>query len=160
MLDEKTIRQLVIMALVGILLVVTALLIKPIFMPIVFGLVLAYTFNPLNKLLLRKIKNKTWSALITCFLVLIILFVSIWFLIPILTHQFFDAYMTVQSLDIVGSLKKILPFLFTSQKISSNVAIAYNTFIANAVKVVMEKLTEMIVDLPALILKSLLFAAI
>lgn len=152
-MNEETIKQIIAAILIGILLVFTFLIIKPIFIPIVLGLVLAYTFNPVNKLLLKYIKNKFISALITCSVSIAIMILITWFSLPLLINQIFDAYITIQSFDTLGLLKKIFPFLFSSPQISANFAASYNTFLSTTTQTSLEKLTGVLSDLPSLILK-------
>ncbi|MAG07388.1 hypothetical protein CMI46_01070 [Candidatus Pacearchaeota archaeon] len=155
MLTEKTIKQLVVIALVVLILFFTFLLIKPMAMAIIIGLVLAYVFNPLDKFILKYVKNKTLTSSITCLIMLLIIFALFWFLIPMLSNQVFNAYSSLQQWDIVGVLQELFPFLFTSDEISTSVMASYNNFVANSVNVIFQKLTSYLVDLPALILKIL-----
>src|SRR3989344_3834308 len=153
MLDENTIKQIVSFIFIVILFIFAFIIIKPLFLSILFGLILAYTFNPFNKWLIPKVKNKTLATSITCIVVLAITITIIWFLIPVLTRQVFDAYVVVQSWDVIGGIKKLLPFLFVSDKTTALFTGAYNTFISTAVKVTTEKFTNIIVELPLVLLK-------
>ena len=51
MIDESVIKQIIAFGFIAVLIVFTYFIIKPIFMSIILGLILAYTFNPLNKIL-------------------------------------------------------------------------------------------------------------
>ena len=153
MLNENSIKQIVATAFILLILVFVYLIIKPIFFSILFGLLLAYSFNPLNKRLLKKLKRPTLSAAITCSITLLVIAIGVWFLLPTLITQTFDSYLAVQSWDAINFFKDTFPFLFTSPQISSNFAAAYNTFLSSTVSTTLEKLTEIISDLPALLLK-------
>ena len=107
MIEEKLIKQLITSAFVIVLLVFAFLIIRPIFLAIILGLILAYVFNPLDKWLLKRIKNETVSASITCTITIGLLLLILWFSLPLLTKQIFDSYMTIVSMDIIGFLKKI-----------------------------------------------------
>jgi len=155
MIDEKTIKQVVTIILISILFIFTFLMIRPIFMAILFGLVLAYILNPFDKMLLSKIKHKSITSLITCSISIIILFLFVWFLIPVLINQVFDAYMALQSWDVTGFMEKFFPFIFNTPQAKSTFIISYNNFVSNSVKAIMDKLTEIIIDLPSLLLKGL-----
>ena len=153
MLNENSIKQIVATAFILLILVFVYLIIKPIFFSILFGLLLAYAFNPINKRLLKKLKRPTLSAAITCSITLLVIAIGVWFLLPTLITQTFDSYLAVQSWDAINFFKDTFPFLFTSPQISSNFAAAYNTFLSSTVSTTLEKLTEIISDLPALLLK-------
>ncbi len=153
MIDEGTIKQAVALFFIVVLLIFAFFIIKPIFMAALFGLILAYTFSPINELILSKVKNKTISAAITCTIVIGIIALVTWFTLPLLLNQIFDAYIALQSFDLVGFLKNYFPFLFTSQQVTNNFAVAYNNFVVNAAKVGLEKFSESIVNLPTIILK-------
>ncbi len=155
MINEKTLKQLVVIAMVIVLVFFTILILRPVAMAIIFGLVLAYILNPVYKIILKIFRNKTISASITCIIVLSLFFVSIWFLIPVLASQIFDSYSAVQSWDVLGLFKRFFPFLFTSEQITSNFIAAYNNFVTNTVNTTLHKLTDFLVDLPGLLLKSL-----
>jgi predicted PurR-regulated permease PerM len=155
MLTEKSIKQLVSIALVVVILFFTFLLIKPIAIAIIIGLVLAYIFDPIDKFILKYVKNRTVTSSITCLIMLLIIFALFWFLIPMLSNQVFSAYSSLQQWDMVSALQKVFPFLFTSEEISTSVMASYNNFVANSVNVIFKKLTSYLVDLPELLLKIL-----
>jgi predicted PurR-regulated permease PerM len=156
MVSEETIRNYFAVVLIAILLFFSFMIIKPIFMSILLGLILAYIFNPLDKFFLKFVKNKFISALITCSLFLALLFLSFWFLIPLLASQVFELILTVQSLDVIGLMKRFFPFLFASEKISINITIAYNNFISNLTNYALVWFTNFLTNFSSLILKSLI----
>ena len=158
MLNEKIIKQFVTGIFVTILLIFVYLIIKPIFFAMIFGFLLAYIFTPVNKRLLKKIKNETLSALITCVTTLAIITLGLWFLIPTLITQMFEAFNAVQLLDVVGFFRKTFPFLFTTPQIAANFEAAYSSFISTTASQTLKKFTEFIFNLPSLSLK--LFVAL
>jgi len=84
MIEEKTLNQIIAFVFVAILLIFAYIILKPIFLAILFGLVLAYMFYPLNNLILKLFRNKSLTAVLTCIIVFSLGFIVIWFLIPIL----------------------------------------------------------------------------
>ncbi|MEM3122111.1 MAG: AI-2E family transporter [Candidatus Pacearchaeota archaeon] len=153
MVDEKTIKQIFATSFILPIIVFAYIIIKPIFFSIIFGLILAYSFNYPNKIILKKIKQPTISAAITCSFVVLILILMTWFLLPILILQTFDSYLKIQSWDGVSFFKSAFPFFFSNQQISSNFESMYNVFISSMANITLEKLTGIISDLPSLILK-------
>src|SRR3989338_2604914 len=155
MVDEKLVKQFIAGIFIVILLAFTFILIRPIFMSIVLGLILAYACYPIHKYLSLKIKNKTISALVTGLVVLAVIFGILWFSIPLLINQIFDAYVGLQTFDTIGLLKRLFPPFFSSPQVSANFVAAYNNFISNSAKISLEKLTSILINLPSLALKAL-----
>lgn len=155
MINDHNIKEIIAGIFILILLVFTFLIIKPIFLSILLGLILAYTFSPINKFILKRLKNEFISALITCTVTVLILLTVIWFSLPILVNQVFDTYSAIQAFDTIGLLKKLFPFMFSSPQATVNIAAIYNTFLSTTAKSNLETLTKVIIDLPSLILKLL-----
>lgn len=153
MIDEQTFKQIIAAGCIIILLIFAYFIIQPIFIAILLGLILAYTFNPVNNLINKYLRNKFISSFITCSLVIIALLFAIWFFLPALTSQIFDTYLAIQSFDTLGLMKKIFPVLFSSPQVSGNFAAAYSNFLATATKSTIEKVSSVLLDIPSLILK-------
>ncbi len=155
MFNEESIKQVFAAAFIIVIIVFAFFIIRPIFFAIIFGLLLAYSFNPINRWLLKKIKNPTFTASITCSIVLIIMILSLWFLLPTLISQTFDTYLAIQSLDIISIMKKNLPFLFSNPEISKNVEAVYSTFLSSTANSSLKRFTEIVSNLPSLVLNLL-----
>lgn len=155
MFNENSLRQAAAIVLVFILLIFLYFLIRPIFLSILLGLVLAYSFNPVNKIIRSKIKNPTLSSTITCTIVSLIIFAVIWFLIPILIRQIIDSYLAIQNIDVFGNFEKLFPFLFASEQSASLFSGAYHTLISATTNNMVSKFTDLIVDIPTLLFKLL-----
>ncbi|MEK6890642.1 MAG: AI-2E family transporter [Nanoarchaeota archaeon] len=160
MLSETTIKQIITGLLILILLIFTFLIIRPLFLAILFGFILAYTFFPIYQFILKYVKNSTISAAITCLIVIMILITILWFSIPILIEQIFQSYSTIQSFDTLGFLKKIFPPLFSSQQVSANFAAAYTNFVSSSVSNTLDKITNLLLNLPSLALKMVVVLVI
>ncbi|MBS3099942.1 AI-2E family transporter [Candidatus Pacearchaeota archaeon] len=155
MIDESVIKQIIAFGFIAVLIVFTYFIIKPIFMSIILGLILAYTFNPLNKILIKYIKNKTLSASIICALIIGILILSIWWMIPKLVDQVFGVYSSVQSFDIVKAIDEFAPFLATSPQSKANLVALYSTVISSLTKSTLDGIVGMAVNFPSLMLEIL-----
>jgi predicted PurR-regulated permease PerM len=155
MLNENSIKQIFAASFVALILVFVYLIIKPIFFSMIFGLLLAYSFNAPNQWLLKKVKIPTLSAGITCIITLAIIVVATWFLLPTLIVQTFDSYIALQSWDAISFAKTTFPFLFNDPQISANFEAMFNSLLSSTVNTSLSKLTEIISDLPTLILKIL-----
>jgi len=153
MISEKNLQNIMVWSFLAVLLVLAVLVIRPIFLAIVLGLILSFIFNPLYKWLFKKTKNKNLSALLICLLAFLIFFLPVWFSISILARQAFDIYSAVQSVDIVSTLKKFFPFLFTTSHITVDFSAAFNNFISHTAQIILEKFTNFIINLPILLLQ-------
>lgn len=97
-------------ALVLVLLVLLSFMIlRPILISIVFGLILAYAFLPLYKRVYRLFREKNTSALAVCFLILLIIFIPLWFLIPLVVQQAFDMFSYTQTINIGSIVERVFP---------------------------------------------------
>jgi len=158
--NEGSIKQLVAVTFIFILLAFTFLIIRPIFFPIIIGLILAYVFAPVYAYLLKFVKNETLAASITSVFVVILIGLLTWFFVPILLSQIFNIYNVVVSFDGVGFFKKFMPFLFASDQISVNFAAAYSSFISSSTKSVFDLFTNYLINLPSLLLKFAVIALV
>ncbi|HLD97946.1 MAG TPA: AI-2E family transporter [Candidatus Nanoarchaeia archaeon] len=155
MLSETSVKQIITGVLIIILLIFAFLIIKPLFLAILFGLILAYTFYPIYSFLLKYIKSRTISALITCAVVIALLIIILWFSVPLLIEQIFQSYITIQSFDTLGFLKRVFPPLFSSPQVSANFAAVYTNFLSSSANNALTKISTLLIDLPSLALKLL-----
>lgn len=155
MLTEKGIKQIVTGVFVAGLLIFAFLIIRPIFFSMIFGFLLAYVFSPLNKKLLKIVKNETLSAIIICVTTISILGVATWFLLPTLVTQMFEGFNSLQTLDITGFFRDTFPFLFTTPQIAANFEAAYSSFVSTTASNTLNKFTNFLLDFPTFTLKLL-----
>ena len=85
--EERDLRRISAIALVLLLGVLVVLLIKPVFLMVMGGLILAYLFSPVNKLVKKVVKEKNTSAAIVTLLSAAIILVPLWFVFPIIIEQ-------------------------------------------------------------------------
>lgn len=156
MINEETIKNYFAFGFIAIILFLSYLILQPLFLSIVLGLILAYTFSPIDKWILKIVKNKFISSLITCGIFLIFLFTALWFLVPLLASQVFQIFLTIQTIDVIGLLQRFLPFLFTSEDLVKNFTIAYNNFISNLLNYSLNMFTDFLVNFSWIVLRSLI----
>ena len=109
MLKEDTFKDLLNYILVIILFILAFFIIKPIFFPIVYGLLAAYIIYPLYKFTLRKVKNESLSALIISLGLLIILLVFFSVVLGTIFNQLINLYHIFQKIDITSLAKSLTP---------------------------------------------------
>jgi len=153
MISEKTFQSVFVWLLFAAVIILAFLIIKPVFLSIVLGLILAYIFSAPYKWLAKKIKRKSLAAMIICFLAAIIIFVPLVFLSSVFIRQAFDVYSALQSININQIIQKILPFIANYTK--TDLSLAFTNIISNATNVLMEKFTDFMVNLPIFLLHLL-----
>lgn len=153
MVDPKIIKHIAIWIFIAIILVLSVLIIKPIFLSILLGFILAYAFYPVYAWVYKRTKRKNLSAILISILALLIIFIPLWFTASTLIKQIFDVYSTIQSLDLTSMIETVLPFFFANPDTAYNFNIALNNFVSNTASILMTKISEFIVDIPAILLQ-------
>ncbi|MBI2124679.1 AI-2E family transporter [Candidatus Pacearchaeota archaeon] len=152
LLDEKTIKKLVALFVVLILIVLAFVVIKPILSSIILGLLLVYMLYPLYAGTCRIVKEKNISALIICFLVVAIIFLLLWFLVPVLIQQTFDFYSYTQRVDMLSPFRRLFPTIFSNQDFSKDILISMQSFVGKTSGFILERLTNILLSIPTILL--------
>jgi predicted PurR-regulated permease PerM len=106
---EKDVRRFMVVFLVLALGVFTFLLVKPIFISIVAGLILAYLFSPVYNFILRFIKEKSTTAAIVSVIALLVIFIPLWFIVPVMINQTFQIFTSAQNFNVQGFIQSVFP---------------------------------------------------
>lgn len=155
MIKEKEIIKYLVFGLIAILFIIALFIIKDILLSIVGGLLLAYIFYPLYKKLYKKIKRKNISATILIFIIIIGIAVPLWFLIPIMIRQSFEAYQYFQNINVNQILQNILPSI--SQESAISFEIQFNKIISAVITAFMNWLQDILRALPNFLLQLTVF---
>ncbi|MCX6748183.1 MAG: AI-2E family transporter [Candidatus Pacearchaeota archaeon] len=150
--QQDVFKKISIPAILGILGILAIVIIWPIFTAILAGLILAYIFYPLYLRVLAIVKERNTSAIIIILLVFIIIFVPLWFLLPIVTKQVFDIYLFLQNVDFFHLLSKALPSL-ADLSVSKDIAFSLNKLITNVASAIVSSSSNIIFNLPTILLK-------
>jgi predicted PurR-regulated permease PerM len=95
-------REYVPLALFALLIVFSFFIIKPFLLAIFFGALLAYVFSPVYRFLLRKLKNQTFTALLICIVVLILILVPSFFFTQALVKESYTLFILLKQKLAVG----------------------------------------------------------
>src|SRR4030042_1175372 len=155
-MDKYNPRKIAALVLLGILLLLSFFLLKPILLSIVFGGILAFIFSPIYNFLFKKIRNGNITALLICFIFLLLMLIPIIFLTPVLINQSIKLYLASQQLDFVTPLKAIFPSLFISPEFSLSIANTIQSFVTNATNSLMNSFAQVILDLPIIFLQLII----
>lgn len=108
-ISEKDIKRVIVVLLLLALGVLAYFVLKPVILSIFGGLILAYVFFPVYRLVRKYIKWEGLAAAIVSILFIAAIFIPSWFLIPVIIQQTFSTFQLLQQLNISEILAKILP---------------------------------------------------
>jgi len=141
-----------------LLAVLTFFLVRPILMSIVAGVLLAFLFNPIYNLMFKISRSKNISATLICILLLLIILIPLWLFVPKMLDQTFNIYLAAQKIDFAQILQQILPNVFSSPEFSSQVSSITSSFISKTVNSILNGFSEIILNLPTVLLQVLVVA--
>jgi len=153
--DEDYFNKIMTAIILVVLIVFSFLLLRPILLSVVFGLLLAFVFNPVYEWLYKKTKSKNLSASIMIVLLLLIIFIPIWFLTPILIDQSFKIFQSTLQIDFVTPLKNLFPKFFASEQFSTQISSVVSSFTIKTANSVTNAFTDILLNLPAISLHML-----
>lgn len=152
--EEKDLRRMLVIGMVLALGILVVLLVKPVFLTVMGGLVLAYLFSPIHNFVSRFIKEKnTSAAIVTLFSALVIL-VPFWFVIPIIIEQVFAIIKTSQSFNVQLFLHTLLPT--ASEQVISQLSITIGSGVSKVTSSVLSSLVDSLLNIPDLLVGALI----
>ena len=149
-MDEEYFKKLMTIGIIGILIVLSFFLLKPILLSIIAGFLLAFIFSPIYNLLHKVIKSKGAPAVILVLVLFIIIILSLWFFTPMVIDESIKLYRASQQLDIVTLLKNLLPNLFASSTFSQEVGSAFQSFLTKITNSLMNYLSNILLEIPTI----------
>ncbi|MBT4166367.1 AI-2E family transporter [archaeon] len=153
MLNKENVKDLLIYILLLGLFLLAIVIIKPIIGAIIYGILLAYIFHPIYKIILSKLKSKNLSASIVCLGVLAIVIGLIIIIISSLFKEIISLYLMFQQTDLINIIKEALPPFIASSEISSTFVSAINNSLLNLLSLYLSKISKLLLNIPAIILQ-------
>lgn len=153
--DESYFDRIMTAIILIVLIVFSFLLLRPILLSILFGLLLAFIFNPLYNWLSKKIKSKNLSASIMLVLLLLMIILPVWFLTPILIEQSFKIFQSTLQIDFVTPLKNLFPTFFASEQFTTQISSVVSSFTIKTANSITNSFTNILLNLPAISLHIL-----
>jgi len=150
-MEEKDFKRFMIPVAILVLAVLGFLIVRPIFMPIILGLLFAYVFYSFYKKLEKKIKSSTFAALIVIVIVTLLIVVPLLLLMPLFVKQVFEAYLSVKNLDLGSIIIKILPSSFDSSAIQAEIIASASHFGENISNLMLSLFQKTILNLPEIL---------
>ncbi len=152
MADENIISKIVALSFILLIFLVAFIVVRSILMAIIIGLILAYVFHPLFVRLKRIIRSPNLTTLVLMFLIILAIAIPAWFLAPIFITQTFETYRFLQQVNFAEAIRNVFP-QFVSTEAANALAIHLNNFIASFFSTLMNQLSNMISNIPTLLLK-------
>ncbi len=155
-LTEGDVKKFSVIFLVIILAVLVFILIKPVILSIIGGLILAYAFFPLYKIVLKSINNKNLAAVIVSLVVITLIILPLYFIIPYLVQQVFDIFKYSQTVDVRGFLQSLFPsapesFIVQMTTIFSGLVSKMSSF-------VLDGLVDFLIEIPTILFHLVIVA--
>ena len=155
-------QQVAFLALLSILAVLSYLIAKPFLIPIISGALLAFVFHPLYKIFVRRIRNKSLSAIITVIIILFFIAIPILFVGNSLAKETAGTFITLNDRLNTGNLfpddcKKDTFVCRTNEKIKKalenpETRSQITRFSNSVIGMVAEKIGLFIISIPSMIL--------
>lgn len=155
-LNERNIRRISVLILILVLAILVFLLIEPILLSIIGGLILAYTFFPVYRIVLRKVRAKNAAATIVSLLVILIILVPIYFFIPFMVNQVFEIFQSAKTLNIQTFIKAVFPSAPNSFIIQMTAT--FDSLVGKISSSVLNSLVSFLLDIPTILFNLLIVA--
>jgi predicted PurR-regulated permease PerM len=155
-MEDQTIIKITTLIAIGLLFVLGFLILKDIIIAIILGLLLAYVLHPMYRFLLKYIREKNLTTSIIVLLVILIIAVPLWFLTPLLIRQAFDTYTIIQKTNFEEFLLRF-PSLFNPD-LAQIIGSSIHTLFGKAFTSFLNQLTDLLVNIPNLLLQFAVFA--
>src|SRR3989344_3730583 len=152
-MSDQVFKKTATVILFTLLTVLAILVLKPVFISIIVGLILAFIFTPVYDFIDKYVPSKNISAGIIVLLLLVIIILPIWFLTPIILNQSFSLFQATQQIDFVKPLQSIFPSLFASEQFSSEVGSVLSSFSSKTANALVNSISKIIVDFPRIALQ-------
>jgi predicted PurR-regulated permease PerM len=156
MSSEIHLKKYISLGLILFLIILAGVILKPIFLAIITGMLMAYIFNPLYKRIVGFVKEKNTSAFIILFLVFLILFLPAWFLLPVISQQFFDFFLYLQKIDLLAFVKQIFPPGVFNEILYVNLSASITGFVGKIAGGLSTGFSSVILNLPNVLLQALI----
>ncbi len=148
--SDKEIRRFMIIFLVLILMTFSFLILRPLILSIFGGLILAYVFFPLYKRINKLVRFKNLSASLATAIIILLIFVPLWFMLPLIVQQSFDVFTFTQNIDI----KKIIGTVFpsSSEQFQRDTTVLIINSIGKLTSGALNEMIEFLLNLPKILL--------
>lgn len=155
-MKEEEFKKIMAIVLTLALLVLAYIVVRPILLAVLFGIILAYIFNPLYRRIHRVIPSENLSAFIMVGGVLVIFLAPLIFLIPLLARQAINLYLSFQQLDLALIIQEIFPSFFKSIGTSADITAITSSFTSNFTGWILSGFQQLAFNFPSILLQTVI----
>lgn len=147
---QDQVRRFSVIAIILLLVLLTYFVLKPIILSVIAGLLLAYAFFPIYKKIFKIFRERNTTALAVCVIILLIIFIPLWFLIPLIIQQAFDLFLSTQDIDVRSIVETLFPA--ASDNFRQDTTAIIIKFIGDITSNSIKSLTGFLLNLPNVLL--------
>ena len=155
-MDEKEFKKILLPAFILGLAILGFLIVKPIFIPIVTGLVFGYIFFPLHKKINLRLKKENLTAAIIVCLVALVILIPMLLLLPTFVKQIFQIYLSIKTTDFSALIIKLAPTLATNPQMSTELLSSVSHISAGISNFILSIFQNTIANLPSLLFGTII----
>ncbi len=137
---DKDLKRFMVLAIVLFLIVTGFFLVKPILLSIIGGLILAYIFYPVYTFILKYLRERNTVAALVSIIAVLIIFIPLWFIVPIMINQTFEISVAAQNFEVQGAIQQIFPS--ASEKFVIQTSLAIKNAISETTKSILQGLID------------------
>ncbi len=152
MIESKDVKRVVVTSLILALFTLTFFILKPIAMPIIFGLLCAYIFGPVYKMLQKVTRNKNIAASLLVLGLSLIIIIPIIYFVPVVVNQAFEIYVMLQNLNLTEIIQN-----FVKTDIASTLAINLDNIIGQFFSGFLNQFKDILTNVAALAFQFAVF---
>ena len=130
------------------------MLLWPIASAIILGLIFAYAFYPVFGAVVKIVREKNISSLIVVIIAILIIFIPVWFILPIMANQIFNVYLLSQNINFGTLLAQLFP---SDNSVSPDLIIYLNSFVTSLASKLLSSFSVGLINLAPLALKAVVF---
>jgi len=153
MLNEKNFKTIITILLIVGLFLLAGFIVYPIIIPIIYGVLLGYIFNPFFKWIKIKVKNPTLAALIVCFIIISAILIPLIFILNSLASQGIELYLVLQKVNFQNIFNEVLPSFFTNTELIAQLSSSLNNLITYFISSFLKFFSNFLLELPQFFLK-------
>lgn len=147
---EKDVKKISVIVLVAALVILSIIVVWPIFVSVIGGLLLAYAFMPVYRKINQYVKNKNAAASIVVILIVVGLLAIFWFITPVVIRQSFDLLTSFQKVDMTNLVKTVFPT--ATEAFNTQMAVTLNNVASKAFTASSATLSDFLTNLPKVML--------
>ena len=155
-MNDPNFKRIAVIATIIVLAILSFLIIKPIFTPIILGLCLSYIFFPIHKALSKRIKSETFSAIIIIILILVIVIMPLILLLHSIGRELFAVYNTIREADLYPIITKLFPSLVENKQLAAEISTAIGNFKLQLSSLMLQFFEVTITKLPQIVFGAII----